>query len=319
MAAEPCAPLKSAGSEIQLFVENDMLAHTDGYYTNGIKFGIGVPGETLADLLCRYSQSALAPSLLIRPKEIHYGWFLGQNLYTPKLITVAAPQPFDRPWAAWSYLGGVAQREEDNKLDTIEVDVGMVGPAALGEQIQSAWHRLINASKPLGWDNQIPNEPAFLVSYLHKRKFESKYVELIPHVGATAGTVMTLARAGGIVRVGVNMTGFGPDSIEPGGAMLQNTRNAEELEKRKKPEWYGFVGFDARLVARNIFLDGTLFRDSPSVDHRTYVHDLTFGASLRNRSWRISLTRVLRSEEFYTAQGGGGRQIFDSLNLGFEF
>jgi lipid A 3-O-deacylase len=308
------------GIEFQVFVENDLLAHTDRYYTNGVKIGIGVPGETLTDVLCDSSKSTLAPFLNVG-EAIHLGLFLGQNIYTPKSITVAAPQPFDRPWAAWSYLGGVAQQvnTKGTALDTVEIDVGVVGPAAFGEEVQSWWHRQIGASKPLGWANQIPNEPAFLVSYVHKQKFKSHYFELIPHVGATAGNVFTLARAGGIARAGIHMTGFGPDSIEPGGAMLQSTRNAHDADERKKLEVYGFVGFDARLVARNIFLDGTLFRDSPSVSHRNYVHDLTAGASIRYKSFRISLTRILRSEEFYTTKGGGGKQIFDSLNVGLEF
>jgi lipid A 3-O-deacylase len=76
----------------------------------------------------------------------------------------------DRPWAAWLYLGGVAQRARDNRLDTVEIDLGLVGPSALGREIQSGWHRLIGSPQPCGWHNQIPNEPAFLVSYLTKSK-----------------------------------------------------------------------------------------------------------------------------------------------------
>jgi hypothetical protein len=115
------------------------------------------------------------------------------------------------------------------------------------------------------------------------------------------------------------MTGFGPDSIEPGGAMLQNTRNAADRDSRGKFELYGFVGFDARLVGYNVFLEGPWFRDSPSVSKRNYVHDFSVGASMRYHWLRISLTHIRRSEEFYTAAGGGGSQRFDSLNVGFEF
>jgi hypothetical protein len=325
MSAENCADIKSLdakGSEVQLFIENDMLAHTDRYYTNGIKLGIGVPGDTLAELFCHSSKLALAP-FSNEEDRLHFGWFVGNNLYTPKKITIAAPQPNDRPWAAWMYLGGVAQRlnKESGRLDTVEIDVGMVGPPALGEQIQSWGHRLVGASKPLGWANQIPAEPAVVVSYLHKQKIKlgTEYLEVIPHAGVSVGNVFTLARAGGIARIGLNMTGFGPDSIEPGGATLQNTRNAADPDSRTKFEFYGFAGFDGRLVGRNIFLDGTLFRDSPSVSKRDYVHDLSVGVSMRYQRLRISLTRIRRSEEFYTATGGGGSQTFDSLNMGIEF
>lgn len=322
-AAAPAAgapPQPPAGSELQLFVENDMLSHTDRYYTNGIKLGGGVPFDLL-QLPATQLLRNLGPH---GGGTIHVGLFAGQNLYTPKAITISAPQPLDRPWAAWLYLGGVAQRAKDHRLDTVEFDLGMVGPAALGREVQSDWHKLIGSPQPQGWDNQIPNEPAFLVSYLAKSKYalgsaRGIDLELVPHGGVTLGTVMTLARAGGVVRLGRHMTGFGPDTIEPGGAMLQNMRRDIEPGRSQDLEWSVFAGVDHRLVAHNIFLDGTVFRDSPSVERRPHVYDLTLGFSLRFAAVRLSLTRVRRSEEFYTAASNGGRQTFDSLNLGIEF
>lgn len=303
-----------AGGEFQLFVENDMLARTDHYYTNGIKFGVGAPFDLLqhpaADMLRQ-----LAPQT---KERTHVGLFLGQNLYTPKSIKVAAPQPNDRPWAAWLYIGGVAQRAKDGRLDTVEIDLGMVGPAAQGEAVQKNWHRLIDSPQPMGWSNQLPNEPAFVVSYLQKRRYGNNNAEIIPHGGITLGTVTTLARIGGLVRAGRNMSGFGPDTIEPGGAMLHGTR-ASEGEARHGSEWYVFAGVDQRLVAQNIFLDGTVFRASPSVERRPHVWDLSVGFSFRYEGLRFSWTRIRRSEDFYTPAGGGGRQTFDSLNLGIEF
>jgi lipid A 3-O-deacylase len=317
-APEEKETVNRVGQEVQLFLENDILAGTDRYYTNGFKVGFGVPGETLRDFFEGPAKSML-DLLSAEEAQHHFGLFIGQNLYTPRDIKVRDPQPNDRPWVAWLYLGGVAQRVQDNRLDTVEIDVGMVGPAAIGEQVQSAWHSLVGAPQPLGWDNQIPNEPAFLVAYLHKRRFGNASFDVVPHVGATFGTVMTLARAGGVVRFGRNMTGFGPDTIESGGAMLQNTRREYEHGERADSEWYGFIGADVRYVAHNVFLDGTRFRASPGVDRRNTVRDFTVGMSLRYRETRVSLTRILRSEEFTTPVGGGGTQSFYSLNLGLEF
>lgn len=311
-------PPPPKGSEFQLFIENDMLAGTDRYYTNGIKFGFGVPFETLRDFFKIPSKYTL--DLFSDPEASHhFGLFAGQNMYTPRDITISAHQPYDRPWAAWLYLGGVAQRVKGNRLDTVEFDIGVVGPPALGEPVQSGWHRLVGVKQPEGWGNQTPSELAFLISYLQKRKYGNAYFEVVPHAGVTLGTVMTLARAGGTVRLGRNMTGFGPDTIEPGGAMLQNTRREHEGAGRPRYEWYGFAGADVRYVARNIFLDGTLFHESYSVERRNVVRDFTLGASVRIEALRVSLTRIFRSEEFTTPAGGGGKQSFYSLNLGLEF
>jgi hypothetical protein len=308
------------GTELQLFVENDMLARTDRYYTNGIKLGGGVPFDLL-QLPATEVLRQLAPE---GGGTIHLGLFLGQNLYTPKSISISQPQPFDRPWAAWLYLGGVAQRATGNRLDTVEIDLGLVGPSALGKEVQTGWHKLVGAKEPLGWHNQIANEPAFLVSYLTKSKHAlgapaGLELEVIPHAGATFGTVMTLARAGGLLRLGRHMTGFGPDAIEPGGSMLQNMRRDLEPGRSHSIEWYVFAGLDHRLIAHNVFLDGTVFRSSPGVRKRPHVYDMTLGFSLRLDPVRISVTRVRRSEEFFTSAGTGGAQTFDSVNLGIEF
>ncbi|MBK7015376.1 MAG: DUF2219 family protein [Sulfuritalea sp.] len=116
------------GSEVQLFIENDLLARTDRYYTNGIKFGGGM-GFDLLQLPAAEFLRQVAPEAA---GKVHLGLFLGQNLYTPRAIGVSQAQPLDRPWAAWLYLGGVAQRARDNRLDTVEIDLGLVGPSALG-------------------------------------------------------------------------------------------------------------------------------------------------------------------------------------------
>jgi hypothetical protein len=305
------------GSELQLFIENDMLANTDRYYTNGLKVGIGLPLEPLQS-----PAAALLRSLdQEEGEDVHVGLFLGQNIYTPRDISISAAQPNDRPWSAWLYLGAVAQRARENRLHTVEIDVGMVGPAALGEAVQSNWHRLIGVGRPKGWDNQGPNEPAFMVSYLHKRKYGNDHADIVAHAGASLGTVMTNARVGGLVRLGHGITGFGPDTIEPGGAMLQGTRASGDTgySVRHGREWYVFAGVDQRAVARNIFLDGPAFHGGPSVDRRDHVFDTSLGFSFRYHGLRFSWTRIRRSEEFRTATGGGGVQRFDSMNLGYEF
>ena len=322
-AAEP--PLiecdRTTACEFQLYIENDSAGGgTDRYYTNGIKFGGGVNANRLIERLFQEPAEKVLKRFLDNPGDVHVGLFLGQNMYTPKRITVSGPQPFDRPWAAWLYVGGVAQSVAKNRLQTVEFDLGMVGPAALGEEVQTAWHGIVGADRPEGWSNQIHNEPGVLLTYLEKWRFgNSTGLEVVPHFGGSVGNVMTLARAGGIVRVGRNMSGFGPDTIEPGGAMLQRVRLRDPQSQDDRHEWYVFAGLDARGVAHNIFLDGNTFRSSPSVDRRDFVYDLKAGFSVRLPPARISLTQIWRSEEFTTPIGGGGNQRFQSLNVSWEF
>ena len=313
------APWNLRGSEIQVFIENDSFGGTDQYYTNGIKIGGGVPAERITRLITRPPNALL--DAITDGASNHFGLFIGQNLYTPRDITIAAPQPFDRPWAAWSYIGAVAQSVKEDRLHTVEVDLGFVGPPALGRQVQTFWHKyVVDAPEPMGWGNQIRAEPGLLLTYLHKRRYgDSNGLQFVPHAGASIGSIMTLVRAGGIVRVGRNMTGFGPDGIEPGGAMLKNTRSEHDAGRRQPWEWFAFAGVDGRLIGHNIFLDGSLFRSGPGVARRDAVYDFTAGLSMRIDKLRVSVTRIKRSEEFRTPIAGGGQQRFYSVNVGIEF
>jgi hypothetical protein len=320
-AQQPLECNKASACEFQLYIENDSFGNgTDRYYTNGIKFGGGVSAEPVIEYVFKMPAQRVLERITDNRGNMQFGLFLGQNLYTPKRITVAQPQPFDRPWAAWLYVGGVAQNVEGNRLQTVELDLGMVGPSALGKPVQSEWHNLVNADEPRGWSNQLHDEPGVLLAYLEKWRYgPASGAQAVTHFGITLGNVMTLARGGGMVRVGHNMSGFGPDTIEPGGAMLQRTRQFDSASARNAPEWYVFAGLDARLVARNIFLDGNTFRNSASVDRRVFVYDLTGGISIRVAPVRISLTHVQRSSEFDTPLGSSGIQRFQSFNVGWEF
>ncbi len=320
-AAEATAkpPLDLRGSEIQIFIENDSIGGTDRYYTNGLKIGGGIPADKVSKLF------TLAPNTLLDAitdgASNHFGLFIGQNLYTPRNITIAAPQPNDRPWAAWAYIGAVAQSVKEDRLHTVEFDLGFVGSPALGRQVQTFWHEyVVDAVEPKGWGNQIRAEPGILLTYVHKRRYgDSNGIQFVPHAGLSIGTIMTLARAGGIVRLGQNMTGFGPDGIEPGGALLKNARRQQDEGRYQSWEWFAFTGVDGRLVAHNIFLDGSLFRDGPGIARNDKVYDITAGLSGRIDKVRLSVTRIKRSEEFQTPLGGSGKQRFYSINLGIEF
>lgn len=318
-AETPAEAMDLQGSEIQLFIENDSFGGSDRYYTNGIKIGGGFPAEKISKLFTRPPNVLL--DAITDGASNHFGLFIGQNLYTPRDITVAAPQRNDRPWAAWLYVGAVAQSVKDDRLHTVEFDLGFVGPPALGKQVQTFWHDyVVDAAEPRGWGNQIRGEPGVLLTYLHKRRYgDSNGLQFVPHAGASIGTIMTFVRAGGILRLGQHMTGFGPDGIEPGGAMLKNARRQHDEGRQSPYEWFVFAGVDGRLIGHNIFLDGSLFRDGPGVARHDAVYDFSAGVSARIDKVRVSVTRIKRSEEFTTPAGSGGRQRFYSVNIGLEF
>ncbi|MGV0035924.1 MAG: lipid A-modifier LpxR family protein [Candidatus Azotimanducaceae bacterium WSBS_2022_MAG_OTU7] len=48
----------------------------------------------------------------------------------------------DRPYAAWLFMGLGYQTRAQDQLDTIEVQLGVVGPAAYGQEAQDFIHDL---------------------------------------------------------------------------------------------------------------------------------------------------------------------------------
>lgn len=80
--------------------------------------------------------------------------------------------------------------------------------------------------------------------------------------------------------------------------------------------WYLFAGADGRAVARNIFLDGNTFRDSPSIDKEHFVADLSAGLALTFERVRISYTVVYRTKEF---QGQDDNDLFGSVGLTWRY
>jgi hypothetical protein len=79
---------------------------------------------------------------------------------------------------------------------------------------------------------------------------------------------------------------------------------------------YAFAGFEARLVAHDMFLDGTMFRDGPRVDSRPFLHDALAGVAIGWGDLRASFVHVWRAREFET-QGQASR--FGALSLSLRF
>ena len=176
--------------EIQIFIENDFLAGTDRYYSNGLKIGFGAQPEAWPAPVRRGLSTVFDWLRLRQDDDYKLGFFVGQNIYTPRDIRTSEAQPNDRPWAGWLYAGWALQHltlEPRPVLDTLELNIGVIGPPALAKQVQTEWHKLIGAPEPRGWAHQLPTEPGLMLGYLRKIKFGNESVDVIPPRGCDRG------------------------------------------------------------------------------------------------------------------------------------
>lgn len=296
-----------AGSDdkgtLSLVVENDVFYGLDRDYTNGLQLA-WTTGALKDD--CWICDSARVLPFFTGRGEIRVNYALGQNMYTPSDITLVNPPLTDRPYAGWLYasMGIVAKRDDDPKwshLEQLDLSLGVVGPSSQAEQVQTWFHELIGVNKPMGWDTQLKDEPALLLTY--ERSWRYRVDELpfglkmyaTPHLGGAVGNVFDYVNGGATVSLGWNLgDDYGPPRIQP------STPGSGYFEQCDDVGLYVFAGVDARLVAHNIFLDGNTWKDSRSVDRVPFVGDAQVGVVLSFQSARLSFTHVFRTKEFET-------------------
>ena len=76
--------------------------------------------------------------------------------------------------------------------------------------MQTKWHKIVGAQKPMGWDHQVGSRFGVVVGHSRRRAFdgtygplqEKKWLETVPYVGGALGNIVTDAYAGARLRVG---------------------------------------------------------------------------------------------------------------------
>ncbi len=230
---------------------------------------------------------------------------LGQQIFTPANKNLPVPDPTDRPYAGWLYTGlGLMQNSGGRRFDELSLSLGVVGPDALGSEVQNTFHKVFGYGKTEGWSYQLHNEPAATLAYVHKWRFGTRFdqvggleIDALPEAGISAGNVLTYAEATAVVRLGWGLAAdYGPRMLQP--ALTGGSYFNPALAGRR---WGGYllVGVQGREVAHNIFLDGNTWENSPSVERYPWVHDEYLGFSVYG--WdrvRADFIYVRRSLEF---------------------
>jgi lipid A 3-O-deacylase len=319
--------IKAAGQGpvLTMTEENDLFLRTDRHYTQGLKFTYMFGDDEVPDFAIGWATNL--PALGYEVQHAKAGFTIGQSIFTPADTSSAALIPTDRPYAGWLYLGLILQRNGTNEflgqifgqhrsLENLETSIGVVGPWALGKEAQTWIHQLRGFDVPQGWGNQLRNEPAVQFRYTrmwdHRspEAWEPFSIDLIPHWGASLGTVYVFGNVGVTLRMGLNVPlDFGTSTID-----APTVESGEGV----RPKWgvYAFVGIDGRAVGWNTFLDGNVFRDSYHVEKRNFVGDFKLGGVLVLKRAELGYTYILRSQEYASQEQ---RDAFGSVSLKWKF
>ncbi|HUO10369.1 MAG TPA: lipid A deacylase LpxR family protein [Phycisphaerae bacterium] len=286
---------------LTLYWENDggwakPISQTDKHYTSGV----GASASFQAPFIDQLLSGIPSINNEFDPAKSDYAMGLVGNLqiFTPADLSQSAPIPNDRPYAGWLYAGIFAQRA--NRFATVpvweslEFDLGLVGPSSLAENAQSMIHTYYHFTKPEGWNNQINDEPDFDFKYNRRWRFElakshhyTPGFQILPDVGLTAGSIYDEVHAGATFRLGWNI----PDDFGPGHLTLpEDFTNVVPCgcgnwfdDFFSAQSFYLFARPFGELVARDTTLQGDTWssRDPVTVTPEPALFGVEYGLSHR--------------------------------------
>ncbi len=289
---------------INIYLENDAEFDTDVGYSDGGKFSAllyrpNVEGHWLR---IPFTED------LTRSHFISFS--AARQMFTPDDLDATEVVEDERPYAGWFYYEMGLHQSSQRHLDSLIVQVGVLGPASLTEAYQKYIHKLLGVSNPAGWEHQLRNEIGLQLNYQHKWRFVPTEVwgvesSIIPYAGGEFGNIAIKANSGVSLRIGWNIpedfdTSFIDDVGESGIPVHPNS-----IPGGSKIWSFNFnLSAGGSFVARDVFLDGNTFTDSHSVEKNLLRAYGRYGFSARYKSFILDYHRVYNTEHYKT-QGYG--------------
>jgi hypothetical protein len=246
---------------LRLYEDDDYInfwGHgTDNAYTNGSRIDYFYqPAHRPHGILGRFAPRAGAGSTDV------YGWGLFEIMYTPDNLTKTVWQPND-----YQYAGAIvathsrfSYNPEKKYSFQTELVMGLIGPSALGQAIQSGFHRLIHYIQPMGWSHQFRNDALLNVNLTAEKQLlvAGNWLTLIGGAQVYTGTMENGAAIYPMLLVGKmepRFNGFFSRYTSPG------------MDHQGKKKWQGYLLFSPELqyFAQNALLQGGLFTHNPNL------------------------------------------------------
>jgi lipid A 3-O-deacylase len=303
--------ITSGQETFTLYVENDgtlikPLYRTDRHYTDGVKLVFThQPDVNFLKDYSRWNNFGQNDGQV----STALGYFFGQNIYTPDYADDPAKRDkHDRVFAGWMYGGIFAQRASENQMEHLELNLGMIGPAAGAAATQNFVHDLIRAGEAKGWGEQLGNEFHTDLTWLKRQRVAEKYFKRTENFdshleyGATVGTLHRNANLGIVFRYGINLPNdFGPGRLEaPASACIEKPAEVQTA--------YLFTRVGGKLVQYDRFLSG--------LETEPAVALLQVGVVYRYKSLEISYSETFLTREY---EEQGNTDSYGAINMTWWF
>lgn len=260
--------------------DNDVVFLTDRWYTSGLRIArVAFLGEHEVELAVQ------------------------QDIWTPEAKTFELGRS-DRGPAARLYLSAARHDRIPGRHVTWEAGLGVRGPAALGEEITDAIHRII-AAREVNWSRQPPNKLEAQVTYARSDRLQR--VRL--HHGLVAGTSLSFAHVGAEWR-------FGDLRVADLASPVLRFAPTPPWDAGGRRGWSAFAGASYRYVFRNRFVREPYDPFAPDLQYEKAIGRFAAGITWMSEWGSLVFAVAQDSHEF---QSQRRPQRFGSVTVHVPF
>jgi lipid A 3-O-deacylase len=282
---------QSHSHEIGIQSDNDSYLGqgSDRYYTDGIYI---------------YFRHALKVDAGTDLQNKILGFEAGQKIFNPQTGSISYNGVdntgyIDRPFAAYLYVGTTLNLLYKNESNLkLGAQIGIVGPGALGRQVQTFVHDNFGFYHPSGWEYQVDNNVELNLSAEYNRLLaRGSWIDVSLASYANLGNGFSGAGIGPLFRLGnfnqlFNSVSTQSAAIQPGSVA---PLHSHELFFYYKPQF--------NLVAYDATVQGSLFGSrSPTsmeitLDPERFVFSNQFGIGYSGKRFVIDAAAIFHTKD----------------------
>ena len=278
--------------EFSFVNDNDLYISVkkDQYYTNGMFFSF----RTLAD----------------HSEKLHkkiYEMQLGHEIYTPYRANVTNIARHDRPFAGYFYGNfGVIRAYKTNTIVKTNIQLGVLGEDAFGEELQDFIHRIYNFRSSNGWDYQIRNTLALNFDFEYIKvlgKNNSNHSD-INFVGKLRlGTIFNELALGFTGRISFNQIQSISNSIA-----FNTHLNNNKTSFNREIESFFYYNPSLALIAYDATIQGSLFNNNSPITYipRAIRFDIEVGYRFTSNRWNFGYAFHFHSNKLQNLRNDKG-------------
>jgi lipid A 3-O-deacylase len=237
---------------LRVYEDNDIInvrgQGTDQGYSNGTRFDYFYIKEKPARFFLHRIMPKAGDSSIDT-----YGFSIMQVIFTPKNIIKRIPDKHDFPYAGALFATHSLHSANQIKKYGWQTEwlLGVMGPPALGKEVQRLAHRTFGLIQPGGWDYQLKTDLLLNFNVAAEKQIAhiNNTVEFIGGAQAFAGTALNGASVYSLIRIGKMppyFSGYLSQFAMPKGSA-------------RRIQLYGIIRPSVEWVLGNALIDGGVF------------------------------------------------------------